>query len=101
MTEKANQEVRDTTRPDTPTHATAGRRAPVGEGVSAPFAADSGGPPQTSVFDGAGNESVVVLTDNKDGRTAEGTGETLADALKDAHDGHGRLGDAFNPKKSH
>lgn len=80
------------------THETGGHRVPADEGISAPFAADSGGPPQTSVFDGAGNESVVVLAENKDGRMAEGTGATLDDALKEAQEGDTLLGDAFNPK---
>lgn len=74
-----------------------GRRAPEGEGVSAPTAAESGGPPQTSVFDGAGNESVVVLDQNEEGRVAEGAGATLADAVDDAQDGDSLLGDAFSP----
>ena len=75
-----------------------GRRVPEGEGISAPFAADSGGPPQTSVFDGAGNESVVTLGQNEDGRVAEGTGATLEDAMDDATDGSTMLGKDFNPK---
>lgn len=83
---------------DIHTHETAGRRAPEGEGVSAPYAKDSGGPSQMSVFDGAGNESVVVVGENEDGQVAEGTGATLEDALKDTQKGDSRLGDAFNPK---
>lgn len=79
-------------------HETAGRRAPDGEGVAAPFAKDSGGPPQMSVFDGAGNESVVVVGENEDGQVAEGTGATFDEALKDTQKGDSRLGDAFNPK---
>ncbi|HEX2699224.1 MAG TPA: hypothetical protein VHM89_03350 [Acidimicrobiales bacterium] len=75
-----------------------GRRVPEGEGVSAPFAADSGGPPQTSVFDGAGNESVVTLGQNEDGRVAEGTGATLEDAVDDAGKGSTLLGKDFSPK---
>lgn len=75
-----------------------GHRAPEGEGVSAPFAADSGGPPQMSVFDGAGNESVVTLGQNEDGRVAEGTGATLEDAMADAEKGDTLLGDDFDPK---
>ena len=81
---------------DIRTQETAGHRAPDGEGVGAPFAKDSGGPPQMSVFDGAGNESVVVVGENEDGQVAEGTGANLEDALKDTEKGD-RLGDAFNP----
>ncbi|MGI8683745.1 MAG: hypothetical protein ACR2MO_01345 [Acidimicrobiales bacterium] len=75
-----------------------GHRVPEGEGISAPLAAESGGPPQTSVFDGAGNESVVTLGVNEDGRVAEGTGATLDDAMKDAEQGDSLLGDDFDPK---
>jgi hypothetical protein len=75
-----------------------GHRVPEGEGMSAPFAAESGGPPQTSVFDGAGNESVVTLGQNEDGRVAEGTGATLEDAMDDATDGSTMLGKDFSPK---
>lgn len=77
-----------------------GRRAPAGEGMSAPTVAEGGGPPQTSIFDGAGNESVVVLDQDKDGRVAEGAGATKADALEDAQEGDTLLGDAFSPGNS-
>ena len=83
----------------TPTHETGGRRVPAGEGISAPSAAESGGHPQTSVFDGAGNESVVVLAEDRDGRVAEGTGANLEGALQEAKEGDTLLGDAFNPKQ--
>lgn len=99
MTEDAEKDFDDASSTGTATHETAGHRVPAGEGISSPPVAESGGPPQTSVFDGAGNESVVVLAENKDGRMAEGTGDTLADALKDAHDGDTLLGDAFNPEQ--
>lgn len=89
----------DTSSGGTTTHQTAGRRAPAGEGVLSPSADETGGPPQTSVFDGAGNESVVVLAENKDGQMHEGTGATLEDALEDAQTGDAVLGDAFHPKE--
>lgn len=77
-----------------------GRKAPEGEGISAPLSTESGGPPQTSIFDGAGNESVVVLGQNeKDGRVSEGTGATLEDATQDARKGDTLLGDDFSPGK--
>jgi len=41
-------------------------RAGPGEGIRAPFAED-GEAPQISVFDGKGNESVVVAGQNEDG----------------------------------
>ncbi len=98
MTDQANKDSIDNSDSAIHTHTTSGHRVPAGEGISSPTVAEAGGPPQTSVFDGAGNESVVVLAENKDGRAAEGTGATLAEALKDAHDGDTLLGDAFNPK---
>ncbi|HET7489725.1 MAG TPA: hypothetical protein VFJ85_17490 [Acidimicrobiales bacterium] len=75
----------------------AGRKAPEGQGVSAPLASESGGPPQTSIFDGAGNESVVTLAQGPDGRVAEGAGPTLEDALRDAETGDTLLGEDFSP----
>lgn len=80
---------------DIRTHETPGRRAPAGEGVSAPLAKDSGGLPQMSVFDGAGNESVVVVGENEDGQVAEGTGATSEEAVEDTEEGDSRVGDAF------
>ena len=78
----------------------AGRRAPEGEGVSAPLSKDSGGPPQMSIFDGAGNESVVVLGQNEeDGRVGQGAGATLEDAKEDARTGDSLLSDDFSPGK--
>jgi hypothetical protein len=47
-------------------------RAPEGEGVRSPFASESDGPPQTSVFDSMGNESVVVLTEDNRGAAVRG-----------------------------
>lgn len=70
-------------------------RAPPGEGFRAPFAAESGGLPQTSVFDGKGNESVVVFTTDKDGRPVQGTGPDLAAALAEAKAGKKHPGSAF------
>lgn len=77
-----------------------GRRAPEGQGHTAPLSTESGEPPQFSIFDGAGNESVVVLGENeKDGRVAEGTGATLEEAMDDARKGDTLLGDDFSPGK--
>lgn len=72
-------------------------RAGPGEGVRAPFAAESGGLPQTSVFDGKGGESVVVYTTDKDGRPAQGTGPDFASAKAEAEAGKEHPGSAFNP----
>ena len=55
-------------------------RLGAGEGIRAPFAQDTTGPAQTSVFDGKGNESVVLLGENKDGAPSQGTGPDPASA---------------------
>ncbi len=75
-------------------------RAGPGEGVRAPFAEETG-VAEMSVFDGAGNESVVRLTTDEDGNTAQGTGPDSETAAEDA-DGllkkvRRGLGDAFGP----
>jgi len=49
-------------------------RAGPGEGIRAPFAQDTGGQAQTSIFDGKGNESVVMFGENAEGSPAQGTG---------------------------
>ena len=72
-------------------------RAGPNEGVRAPLSRDSGGPPQISVFDGKGNEEVVVLTENEEGKTSQGTGPTAADAMADAKDPGDTLGEGFGP----
>ena len=46
-------------------------RAPDNEGVGAPMAQATGeGPPQISIFDGQGNETVVVVAEDEEGRMA-------------------------------
>ncbi len=75
-------------------------RAGPNEGVRAPLSRDSGGPSQTSIFDGKGNESVVVATTNKDGRAVQGSGADVESALKEAKAGQEHPGSAFgNPAK--
>jgi hypothetical protein len=69
-------------------------RAGPGEGVRAPFVSE-GDHPEFSIFDGKGNESVVVVTADDEGRTAEGTGPTSEAAMADAKKPGERLGDAF------
>jgi hypothetical protein len=69
-------------------------RAGAGEGVRAPFA-DDGHPPQTSVFDGKGNESVVTYGVNEEGRPAQGTGPDLASAEGEVAEGEEHPGSAF------
>lgn len=58
-------------------------RAAAGEGIRAPFAQDTGGQSQTSVFDGKGNESVVVFGENTSGVPAQGTGPDANDPGSD------------------
>ncbi len=61
------------------------QRAGKDEGVRAPFQTEKG-PIQSSVFDGAGNEAVVVTTEDAEGNRKQGTGDTAEEALKDAQD---------------
>ena len=67
------------------------RRAGPGEGIRADFAQETGGQAQTSVFDGKGNESVVIFGVNTEDQPAQGTGPDVASAEAevaegDAHD---------------
>jgi hypothetical protein len=58
------------------------RRAPEGEGNRAPLVQETGGDePQFSIFDGQGNENVVVVTE-KDGKPVAATGKTADEARK-------------------
>ena len=79
-------------------------RAGPGEGVRAPFATETG-VAEISVFDGAGNESVVRHMADEDGRQAQGTGESSAEAEEDAKGlldkARQSLGDAFSPGTGH
>ncbi len=65
--------------------------APAGEGIEADSAS------QMSVYDGAGNETVVAMADNEQGRRAQGTGATAEEALEDATTGDSILGEGFGP----
>ena len=72
-------------------------RAGPNEGVRAPLSRDSGGPAQISVFDGKGNESVVVVDENEEGKLSQGTGPSAAEAWEDAKDPGDTLGEDFGP----
>lgn len=72
-------------------------RAGPGEGVRAPLSRDSGGPPQISVFDGKGNEEVVVVDENEEGKLSQGTGPDAATAAENAKDPGDTLGEGFGP----
>jgi len=70
-------------------------RAADGEGVRAPLAQDGADHAEFSVFDGAGNESVVAVTTNEDGKRVQATGASSEEALKSAGKQDDSLGDAF------
>jgi hypothetical protein len=72
-------------------------RAPEGEGVDAPFQTDKG-PIQSSVFDGAGNETVVVTTGDAEGNRTQGTGATAEEAMAEAQESDIAVGDGFYPE---
>ncbi len=72
-------------------------RAADGEGVRAPLASDGADHSEFSVFDGAGNEQVVVVDTNEDGKLVQSTGDSSADAVKGVNKLKKRLGDAFGP----
>lgn len=76
------------------------QRADESEGVRAPMADDLGHA-EHSIFDGAGNETVVVTTRNEDGRTKQGTGHTSEAAMKDAKKGADPIGDGFGSNPRH
>jgi len=72
-------------------------RAGEGEGVRAPLAQDGADHSEFSVFDGAGNESVVVVGTNEDGKLVQSTGDSSAAAAKGVNKLKERLGKAFGP----
>lgn len=74
-------------------------RAGPGEGNRAPRNDEGGGDgvAQHSIFDGAGNEIVVATTAGPDGKTMQGTGPSAADAIDDARDPDGPIGEGFGP----
>ncbi len=76
-------------------------RAGAGEGVRAPFATETG-VSEISVFDGAGNESVVRTQGGEDGSRVQGTGPTSEAAAADAEEllakgGRQDIGEAMGP----
>ena len=72
-------------------------RAGPNEGVRAPLSRDSGGPPQISVFDGKGNEEVVVLTENEEGKTPQGAAPPAGRPLAAAKDPGAPRGEGCGP----
>ena len=77
-------------------------RAGPGEGVRAPYAEETG-VAEMSIFDGAGNESVVRLERTEDGSTAQGAGPdseaAQAEAEKLLKESRVGLSDKFSPGK--
>ena len=75
-------------------------RAGPGEGVRAPYAADTG-VSEISVFDGKGNEKVVRTQGDASGQRAQGTGDSSAEAAADAQklleEGGQSVGEGFQP----
>ena len=75
-------------------------RAGPGEGIRAGFAQETGGVPQMSVFDGKGNESVVLMAQDDEGKGAQGSGPGAEAAHDEAVEGDADPGSAFgNPDK--
>lgn len=70
-------------------------RAAPGEGIRQPLTTEGSDHAEFSIFDGKGNESVVVVSENADGRTSEGTGPSSAEAMKDAGRKGNKLGEDF------
>jgi hypothetical protein len=69
-------------------------RTPEGEGSDSTMSEKESGPAEVSVYDGMGNEKVMVTTDGDDGRAIQGTGDTAEEAVKDAKSEGGPLGPA-------
>jgi hypothetical protein len=96
MSEQGNRQEGVAGDTDHPQH-----RAGPSEGVRAPYLADGGDAAEMSVFDGAGNESVVRLMTDDEGHTAQGTGPTSEAAAEDAEGllkkARRAVGDAFGP----
>jgi hypothetical protein len=96
MTEQGNRQ--EGVAGDTDHHQ---HRAGAGEGVRAPFATETG-VSEISVFDGAGNESVVRTVGDESGGRVQGTGPTSAAAAENAEEllekgGRQDIGDAMGP----
>jgi hypothetical protein len=62
-------------------------RTPEGEGSEATMASEEAGPAELTVFDGKGNEQVMITTDGEEGTAVQGTGDTAEEAMKDAKKG--------------
>jgi len=78
-------------------------RAPEGDGNRAEFAQYGAEDAQFSIFDGHGNEQVVVVTGDSEGKPVMPTGDTAADARakadKDKTGTGTAIGDGYSPEK--
>jgi hypothetical protein len=96
MSEQGNRQEGVAGDTDHPQH-----RAGAGEGVRAPYATETG-VSEISVFDGAGNESVVRTVGGEGGERVQGTGPSSEAAAADAEKllakgGRQDLGEAMGP----
>lgn len=71
-------------------------RAAENEGSGAPGPEELGHA-EHSIFDGKGNEAVVVTTDDSQGERVQATGASRADALSNVDDTDAKLGEDFGP----
>jgi hypothetical protein len=76
-------------------------RAGPNEGNRAPSVDEGGDIAQSSIFDGAGNEVVVASTTDKDGKRMQGTGASAEEAIKDAKNPKGPIGEGFGTGGGH
>lgn len=72
------------------------RRAGPGEGVRSQLAQDGADHAEFSIFDGKGNEEVVVVGDNKEGKPVQATGASSAEAASKVEDQDIALSPAFD-----
>ena len=72
-------------------------RTPPGEGSETPLSEKEGGPAEMSLYDGMGNETSAVLTEDEQGFPRQGTGKDREDAIEDAKDPDSVIGQGFNP----
>ena len=96
MSDQGNRQPDAAGDTDHPQH-----RAGPGEGVRAPYATETG-VSEISVFDGAGNESVVRTQGGEGGQRVQGTGPTSAAAAENADEllekgARQDLGEAMGP----
>lgn len=75
-------------------------RAGPDEGVRGPRVEETG-VAQSSIFDGAGNEVVVVTTTDADGRNKQGTGGSVEEAMESAKSTKEPIGEGFGTAGGH